>query len=360
VSVRFVNRFLAETPTSSNRRVIELYFDIDKLMRTRGDDQGSAKTRLPNQTAGYERIRVVGKGSFGMAILYRRKDDDSLVILKEINMHELTPAERQLSLNEVSLLSRLDHPHIISYYDSFEEDGILMIEMEYADGGTLAQFLARREEYIEESEIMYMFEQMISAVSYLHDNHVLHRDLKTANIFLTKDNLVKIGDFGISKIMGTETKFQGAQTILGTPYYLSPEMCEGKTYNEKSDIWALGCCLYEMACLQKTFDGTSLPALVKKIVQGEYESVKGPYSNELKLLIRDMLKTDPEQRPTAAKVLEIVQKRRLLGRKKARPMRNGADSARPAVCHSALYDFNVADVTLSAVAGLPQKIKIKQ
>lgn len=70
-----------------------------------------------------------------MAILYRRKDDDSLVILKEINMHDLTSSERQLALNEVALLSKMDHPHIISYYDSFEEDGILMIEMEYAEGG---------------------------------------------------------------------------------------------------------------------------------------------------------------------------------------------------------------------------------
>lgn len=74
-------------------------------------------------------------GAFGAAILYRRKDDDSLVILKEINMHDLSGQERQLALNEVSVLSQLDHPHIISYYDSFEEDGVLMIEMEYAEGG---------------------------------------------------------------------------------------------------------------------------------------------------------------------------------------------------------------------------------
>jgi NIMA (never in mitosis gene a)-related kinase len=107
-------------------------------------------TRLPNHVAGYERIRVVGKGSFGNAILYRRKDDDELVILKEINMHELSPNERQLALNEVLLLSRLHHPNsklmliaviylhyclVISYYDSFAEDGVLMIEMEYAEGG---------------------------------------------------------------------------------------------------------------------------------------------------------------------------------------------------------------------------------
>lgn len=106
-----------------------------QLSSTYNDISSAKGTRLPSHVAGYERIRVVGKGSFGNAILYRRKDDDSLVILKEINMHELSPNERQLSLNEVSLLSRLHHPNIISYYDSFAEDGVLMIEMEYAEGG---------------------------------------------------------------------------------------------------------------------------------------------------------------------------------------------------------------------------------
>uniref|UniRef100_A0A914YGS2 Protein kinase domain-containing protein n=1 Tax=Panagrolaimus superbus TaxID=310955 RepID=A0A914YGS2_9BILA len=108
----------------------------------------AASTRLPSTVSGYERIRVVGKGSFGSAILYRRKADDSLVVIKEINMHELSTAERQLALNEVSLLSSMDHPHIISYYDSFEEDGILMIEMEYADGGYFFLFILELQKYL--------------------------------------------------------------------------------------------------------------------------------------------------------------------------------------------------------------------
>lgn len=82
-------------------------------------------------------IRYYGRdsGAFGAAVLYRRKDDDSLVVLKEINMHDLSSQERQLALNEASVLSRLQHPNIVAYYDSFEEDGVLMIEMEYAEGG---------------------------------------------------------------------------------------------------------------------------------------------------------------------------------------------------------------------------------
>uniref|UniRef100_A0A7E4W2J0 non-specific serine/threonine protein kinase n=2 Tax=Panagrellus redivivus TaxID=6233 RepID=A0A7E4W2J0_PANRE len=309
---------------------------------------------------GYERIKVVGKGSFGSAILYRRRADNTLVVLKEINMLELSVTERQLSLNEVVLLSRMDHPHIISYYDSFEENGILMIEMEYADGGTLAQYLARCTDYIPEAEILYMFEQMCSAVAYLHDNNVLHRDLKTANVFLTLDRNVKLGDFGISKLMGTETRFAGAQTVVGTPYYISPEMCEGRSYNAKSDVWALGCILYEMACLQKTFEGTNLPALITKIIRGDYEAIKGPYSTDVKLLVRDMLQVNPAERPSANEILATVQQYR--GKKPGSDMtmRRLLDANYPPNCHSALYEFDLANVTLSAVSNLPPKIRVKQ
>uniref|UniRef100_A0A915D6T0 Protein kinase domain-containing protein n=1 Tax=Ditylenchus dipsaci TaxID=166011 RepID=A0A915D6T0_9BILA len=108
-----------------------------------------------HSSAGYERIRVVER-VLSAWHPYKEKDDESLVILKEINLHELSFSERQLAMNEVTLLSRLDHPHIISYYDSFEEDGVLMIEMEYADGGTLAQYLARQTEFLRESDVMFL------------------------------------------------------------------------------------------------------------------------------------------------------------------------------------------------------------
>ena len=115
-------------------------------------------------------------------------------------MLDLSATERQMALNEVRVLATLDHPNIVTYYDSFERDGILMIEMEYADGGNLAESLAKKTVRMEEKDIVNIFSQIVSAIRHMHDNNVLHRDLKTANIFLTKENMVKVGDFGISKV----------------------------------------------------------------------------------------------------------------------------------------------------------------
>ena len=131
---------------------------------------------------------------------------------------------------------------------------------------------------------------------------ILHRDLKTANIFLTKDSDVKLGDFGIAKLVSA-TKKQ-ASTVIGTPYYISPELCQGKPYDQKSDIWALGCILYEMVSRKKTFDGSNLPALVNKIMTGSFAPITGTYSQELKELIRSLLSKDPRLRPTTSDLLD--------------------------------------------------------
>ncbi|XP_070545873.1 uncharacterized protein [Ptychodera flava] len=341
---------------TSKISVGELYFKVEKLEKWK---------TTPQSLAGFEKIRTVGKGAYGAAVLYRKKDDDSLVILKEINMHDLTAAERQMSLNEVNVLAMLDHPNIISYYDSFEEDGTLMIEMGYADGGTLHQYLANQQrKELEEKEILNMFQQMVAAIRHIHEHNILHRDLKTANIFLTKEGIVKVGDFGISKIMTSNNK--GANTVLGTPYYISPEICEGKPYNEKSDIWALGCILYEMACLQKTFEGSNLPALVNKIMKGQFTPVKGNYSPGFKALIRDMLQREPEYRPSAnelmyARLPELMSQYEDPVTDVDDEFMLSADSmtSRKQRTRSVLYYFETMNMAMQPI-DLPCKIKIRK
>ncbi|GFR93665.1 serine/threonine-protein kinase Nek8 [Elysia marginata] len=332
----------------------DMYFRLDKLRNWSGRHQQSL--------AGFEKIRTVGKGAYGTAVLYKKRDDESLVILKEINMHDLNASERQLALNEVSVLALLDHPNIVSYYDSFEEDGVLMIEIEYADNGTLAQYLAKQDKPMKEKDILLMFQQIVAAIRHIHSHNVLHRDLKTDNIFLTKEGVVKVGDFGISKMLGSTNI--GAQTVLGTPYYISPEMCEGKQYSFKSDIWALGCILYEMACFQKTFEGSNLPAVVNKIMKVQFSPVKGNYSEGLKDLIKDMLKMNPEERPEANHIMyhRLPTLMSKLDKKDSETEINIAHHEninRKSKIRSVLYYYEFSTTVITCINGLPPRMKIK-
>lgn len=134
----------------------------------------------------------------------------------------MNASERLLAINEVKVLSILDHPNIVSFYNNYEWEGKLLIEMEYCEGGNLAEFLSSLSKPLKEFEILTIFNQIVMGITYIHDRNILHRDLKTANIFMTIDKIFKIGDFGISKILGTHRA--GASTVVGTPHYISPEM----------------------------------------------------------------------------------------------------------------------------------------
>ncbi|KTG06724.1 hypothetical protein cypCar_00017404 [Cyprinus carpio] len=270
----------------------------------------------------YEKIKVVGRGAFGIVHLCRRRNDGALVILKEIPVEQMTRDERLAAQNECQVLKLLSHPNIIEYYENFLEDKALMIAMEYAPGtdflhsflmvvavvvqnlicGTLADYIQKRcNSLLDEDTILHFFVQILLALYHVHNKLILHRDLKTQNILLDKHQMiVKIGDFGISKILVSKSK---AYTVVGTPCYISPELCEGKPYNQKSDIWALGCVLYELASLKRAFEAANLPALVLKIMSGTFAPISDRYSPELRQLILNMLNLDPSKRPQLNEIM---------------------------------------------------------
>jgi NIMA (never in mitosis gene a)-related kinase len=248
----------------------------------------------------YEKIRVIGQGAFGKVFLCRgRVKKQQLVVIKQIPLDDLQNVERKAARNEVEVLSILKHPNIIAYFDNFVEEKSLMIVMEYAPGGTLFEFIQYRNGVLlEEEHILQLFVQLLVAIEHIHSLNILHRDLKTQNIMLNKKKTVlKIGDFGISKVLSS--KITSAQTVVGTPCYISPEICEGKPYAKKSDIWALGCILYELTTLKKAFEGPNLPALVLKIMQASaaLEPLESRYSRGHRDLIYSLLQRNPDERP---------------------------------------------------------------
>ncbi|XP_066483461.1 serine/threonine-protein kinase Nek9 isoform X2 [Tiliqua scincoides] len=261
----------------------------------------------------YAPIRILGRGAFGEATLYRRTEDDSLVVWKEVDLTRLSEKERRDALNEIVILALLQHDNIIAYYNHFMDNTTLLIELEYCNGGNLYDKILRQKDKLFEEEMVvwYLF-QIASAVSCIHREGILHRDIKTLNIFLTKANLIKLGDYGLAKKLNSE--YSMAETLVGTPYYMSPELCQGVKYNFKSDIWAVGCVIFELLTLKRTFDATNPLNLCVKIVQGNraMEVDSSVYSLDLIQVVHSCLDQDPEKRPTADELLEspLLSKRR--------------------------------------------------
>eukprot|EP00667_Euglena_gracilis_P005235 EG_transcript_5268 len=253
---------------------------------------------------GFEKIKVIGKGAFGSAILVRNAADGKKYVAKEVNLFRMKREEREEAKNEIKVLSKLNHPNIVRYLTHFEENSMLYIVMEYADGGDLdSRIKAQRGQPFKEDAIMHYFVQVCMALKHLHDRKTLHRDLKGQNIFLTSTNVVKLGDFGISTIL-MNTNAQ-ARTMCGTPYYFSPELCQNRPYNNKSDVWSLGCILYELTTLKHAFEGQNMKGLLQKIVRGNYPPVSPGYSVDLRTLIDSMLQRDPGDRPSVNAILRL-------------------------------------------------------
>ena len=276
----------------------------DESDESQSESEDSAVEGGPSETMlggkAFERIRMVGRGAFGTAVLYRRAADGALVVVKEVNLSELKPQDRLLAQNEVRVLDILDHPNVIGYFDSHREGNLLRIEMEYADGGNLHQWLQAQKGPVAEAQVLRLFKQILRGMEYVHANNILHRDLKSANIFLNVKGVPMIGDFGISRVLNTMKK---AVTVVGTPYYVSPELCRGLPYDSKSDVWSLGCILYEMCTRKLPFSGDNLPALVKKITEGQYAPLPDTYSEGLRRLVADIFTHNQEDRPSCAELL---------------------------------------------------------
>ncbi|RNA00408.1 serine threonine- kinase Nek11 isoform X2 [Brachionus plicatilis] len=203
---------------------------------------------------------------------------------------------------ERSILSLLDSPYIVKYQDSFFSSGKLCIVTEYCEGRDLAQKIKQLKSdgiKLPEEKIIHWFSQLLSACHYIHSQNILHRNIKPGNI-LIKNGILKLGDFGVSREL---KESEDASTFIGTPYYMSPEIIKNDKYNSKSDIWSLGCVLYELATYQKPFVGDKIIDIFESIKNDECPSIINLYSKHLNKILKKILEKNPNDRPDAGLLL---------------------------------------------------------
>lgn len=198
-------------------------------------------------------------------------------------MGKLSAKEKDNALNEVRILASINHPNVIGYKEAIFEDSTnsLNVVMEYADGGDLLMKINQHKKAstdFTEKEIWHYFIQMVRGLKALHDLKICHRDIKCANIFMTKEGVVKLGDLNVSKV----AKGGLLRTQTGTPYYACPEVWKDMPYDHRGDIWSVGCVLYEMVTKQPPFRAQTMKGLYSKVLSGKYDPIANHYTVDLK------------------------------------------------------------------------------
>ena len=246
---------------------------------------------------GYIIEKRIGSGSYGSVYLVRNKITKEVYAMKKISVTNIKSKEKEYLISEILIQKANKCDYIIKLVDVFFENNNIYIVSEYAENGDLDKFIInfkKKRKNINNRTIAKLTLQLASALKYLHRNNIIHRDIKTSNVFLDKNYNIKLGDLGIAKIMGDRHL---ANTYIGTPYYMAPELYNGEQYDNKCDVWSLGCILFELITLNKPFEGRNIMDLANKIKNNnvDYRYIY-KYKTEYVNLLSKMLQKNPSKR----------------------------------------------------------------
>ncbi|XP_023858891.1 serine/threonine-protein kinase PLK2 [Salvelinus sp. IW2-2015] len=295
-----LHRNIAEQPTNINRMCEPKLQGSCELRRKRTEDHRHAPAEMArivtDHASGkcYCRGKVLGKGGF--AKCYEMTDlSTSKVYAAKIIPHTRVskPHQREKIDREIELHRVLHHKHIVHFYHHFEDKDNIYILLEYCSRRSLAHILKARK-VLTEPEVRYYLRQIVSGLKYLHEQEILHRDLKLGNFFVSESMELKVGDFGLAAKL--ESAGNRKKTICGTPNYLSPEVLNKQGHGCESDVWALGCVMYTMLLGRPPFETTNLKETYRCIREARY-SLPSSLSPQAKQLISSLLAKTPEDRP---------------------------------------------------------------
>ncbi|CAC5383788.1 MARK [Mytilus coruscus] len=258
--------------------------------RARSDEPHIGKYRL---------IKTIGKGNFAKVKLAKHVPTGREVAIKIIDKTQLNPSSLQKLFREVRIMKMLDHPNIVKLFEVIQTEKTLYLVMEYASGGEVFDYLVAHGR-MKEKEARSKFRQIVSAVQYCHQKHIVHRDLKAENLLLDGDMNIKIADFGFSNEFVPGNKLD---TFCGSPPYAAPELFQGKKYDgPEVDVWSLGVILYTLVSGSLPFDGQNLKELRERVLRGKYR-IPFYMSTDCENLLKKFLVLNPTKRASLENIM---------------------------------------------------------